>query len=104
MGQVPVLSKASPLTASAVRVVIHGAPTWALVDTGADFTMMRRGFYEGNPALRAIRLSPSARNAIGAGGTSLQVVGELENLSLCIDGVSFRCPVVTVADDLVYTT
>ena len=102
MGQVPVLSKASPLTASAVRVVIHGAPTWALVDTGADFTMMRRGFYEGNPALRAIRLSPSARNAIGAGGTSLQVVGELENLSLCIDGVSFRCPVVTVADDLVY--
>ncbi|KAF0304471.1 hypothetical protein FJT64_023694 [Amphibalanus amphitrite] len=39
--------------------------------------MMRRGFYEGNPALRTIRLSPSARNAIGAGGTSLQIVEDV---------------------------
>ena len=101
-GQAPTPFNSSPPTAPAVKMTIHGRSTWALVDTGADFSMMRRGFYEDNQALKTTLLKPSVRTAVGAGGGSLQIAGELEDLPLFINGVVFRCPKMAVVDDLVY--
>lgn len=92
----------SPPTAAAVKVTIHNISTWALVDTGADFTMIRRGFCEGHPVLKNMTLRMTTRAAVGAGGGSLQIAGELRDLSLGINGVEFRCPTVTVVNNLVY--
>ena len=101
-GQAPTLPSSSPLTASAIKIAVHGSITWALVDTGADFTMMQRGFYEGNHVLKNTALKPSVRTAVGAGGGSLQIAGALEDIPLSINGVVFRCPQMTVVDELVY--
>ena len=64
--------------------------------------MMRRGFYDDHHVLKTIALKPSVRMALGAGGVSLKIAEDLEDLPLSINGVIFRCPTVTVVDDLVY--
>ena len=88
----------SHLTASAVEIQVGGRGVWALVDTGADFSMMREGLHD----TLGRELTPPTQSAKGAGGEPLHIAGTIHKVPISIQGKEFLCDNIAVVRSLVY--
>lgn len=96
------MSHQSRLTATAVRVKLGGLEVWALIDSGADFSMIKDGLqHRLKTELGCKSITPS-RSAKGAGGNALVIVEVLCEVPVSIREESFVCPRLAVVSGLIY--
>ena len=95
-------SSGPQITASVLKVQLASREVWALLDSGADFTMLRDGLHEGIQRDLGCQLTSPSQPARGAGGEPLHIVGVLHNVPIQIRGKSFTCSNVAVVSGLVY--
>ena len=80
-GQVPAArDNKSQITAAAVEVTLGTRRVCALVDTGADFSMVRDGLQGEIQRDLKCEMFPPARSARGAGRELLRIAGVLRDL------------------------
>ena len=92
----------SQLTAAAVKVSLGDRHLWALVDTGADFSMIKDGLQGEIQKNLGCRLFPPVQPARGAGGEPLHIAGVLQEVPLKVQDKLFTCPSLAVVGGLVY--
>ena len=103
MGQAPADKvNTSRQTATAVEVLVGNKRFWALVDTGADFSMIRDGLQGRLHSDLGCRLSSPSQGARGAGGEPLQIKGILHDVPLLIQDKPFSCDSMAVVGGLIY--
>ena len=102
-GQAPApCPSGSRLTASVVKAQVGDKEVWALVDSGADFTMIRDGLQTDIQRDLGCQMTRPSRPARGAGGEPLHIVGVLSEIPIRIRDQSFTCASVAVVSGLVY--
>ena len=89
-------------TAAMIEVGIAGRLCWALVDSGADFSMMSTALYRDIQDGMDATMQPPVRLAVGVGGERVPIIGELRDLTLRIQHTHFTCPSVSVVDGLIH--
>ena len=92
----------SRLTASVVKAQVGSREVWALVDSGADFTMLRDGLQEELQREFGCKMNSPSRPARGAGGEPLHIAGVLNEVPIQIREQAFTCSSVAVVGGLVY--
>ena len=102
VGQESAVPHQSRLTAAAVKVKLGGLEVWALIDSGADFSMIKDGLqHRLKTELGCKSITPS-RSAKGAGGNALVIVEVLCEVPVSIREESFMCPRLAVVSGLIY--
>ena len=101
-GQESAVCYQSRLTASAVRVNFGSLEVWALLDSGADFSMVRDGLQQKLKTELGCEATAPLRSAKGAGGNPLVIVEVLREVHMSIRGEPFVCPRLAVVTGLVY--
>lgn len=102
MGQEPAACIQSRLTATAIRVHLGSLEVWALVDSGADFSMVRDGLQQRLKTELACQATTPTRSAKGAGGSPLNIVEVLRDVPIQVEEESIVCPRLAVVSGLVY--
>ena len=102
MGQEPAVRNRSRLTATAIRVHLGSLEVWALVDSGADFSMVRDGLQQRLKAELTCQATTPTRSAKGAGGSPLNIVEVLCDVPIQVREESIVCPRLAVVSGLVY--
>ncbi|MEL6816872.1 MAG: retropepsin-like aspartic protease, partial [Cyanobacteria bacterium J06598_3] len=92
----------SRITASVVEVQVGNRSVWALVDSGADFTMMRGSLHAEIQRHLGGKLTVPSQTARGAGREPLKILGIAHDVTVSIQGREFVCSSVAVVDGLVY--
>lgn len=101
-GQESAVCYQSRLTASAVRVNFGSLEVWALLDSGADFSMVRDGLQQKLKTELGCEATAPLRSAKGAGGNPLVIVEVLREVHMSIRGEPFVCPRLAVVTGLLY--
>ena len=90
----------SQVTASVVEVQLGTRRVWALVDSGADFTMIRDVLQENVQRELGCRLTLPSQTSRGAGGEPLHITGVVNDLTVEIQGKPFATPSAAVVKGL----
>ena len=89
-------------TAAMIEVGIAGRLYWALVDSGADFTIISDALYQDVRSHTDTTIGAPRRSAVGEGGERVPIVGELEGLTIQVQHKHVPCPSVSVVDGLIH--
>ena len=85
-----------------IEVGIAGRLCWALVDSGADFSMINSALYDDFRDVMGVKMQPSERSAVGVGGERVPILGELRELTLRVQHKQLACPTMSVVDGLIH--
>ena len=85
-----------------IEVGVAGRLWWALVDSGADFSMINDVLYHEIKESTKVTMQPPTRTAVGVGGERVPILGELQGLTLRVQHKQLACPAVSVVAGLVH--
>lgn len=102
MGRESAASHQSRFTAAAVKVKIGSLEAWALIDSGADFSMVKCGLHQRIKVELGCKSTTPSRSAKGAGGSPLVITEVLCDVPISISGETFGCSRLAAVAGLVY--
>ena len=85
-----------------VEVSMAGRICWALIDSGADFSMMSSALYDQVRNNIDATIQPPEKSAVGVGGETVPILGEVPGLAIAIQHKKLGCPTLSVVDGLVH--